>query len=286
MTVVDVLASTMTPPTDDVMTPLPLDLVIHADRGSSADQFSDATRAVDSISPLSTSPDSSPAGASDTGIDTGSDVSSYCGDATCPLQFVVMPTASRLVYDRLQLDGHPDVKPEPDAAYRPAYELAQQVRETSRTMTQPFQTSASAAAQSNFQCGVTVGYTYEAFIATDGRSRRRKSAAASVPQQGRTDGDAPTTTTTVVRRLGGRYTCSECGRHYATSSNLSRHKQTHRSLDSRYARACPHCYKPYVSMPALAMHILTHDLKLVYHHHRHCQPFQQHIVRYQSSTDH
>ena len=66
--------------------------------------------------------------------------------------------------------------------------------------------------------------------------------------------------------------CSECGRQYATSSNLSRHKQTHRSLaDSRYARACPHCHKTYVSMPALAMHVLTHDLKSVTHHLRHCQ---------------
>ena len=58
-----------------------------------------------------------------------------------------------------------------------------------------------------------------------------------------------------------RYTCSECGRHYATSSNLSRHKQTHRSLTGQHARTCPHCDKPYVSMPALAMHLLTHDLK-------------------------
>nr|XP_006639538.1 PREDICTED: transcriptional repressor scratch 2 [Lepisosteus oculatus] len=48
---------------------------------------------------------------------------------------------------------------------------------------------------------------------------------------------------------------------YATSSNLSRHKQTHRSLDSKMARKCPTCEKVYVSMPALAMHILTHDLK-------------------------
>lgn len=59
----------------------------------------------------------------------------------------------------------------------------------------------------------------------------------------------------------GRHVCCECGKSYATSSNLSRHKQTHRSLDSQQARKCPTCHKVYVSMPALAMHMLTHDLK-------------------------
>ncbi|RZC40312.1 zf-H2C2 2 domain containing protein, partial [Asbolus verrucosus] len=57
-----------------------------------------------------------------------------------------------------------------------------------------------------------------------------------------------------------RYSCGECGRQYATSSNLSRHKQTHRSLDSQSAKKCMTCGKAYVSMPALAMHLLTHKL--------------------------
>ncbi|XP_050541456.1 protein snail homolog Sna-like isoform X2 [Daktulosphaira vitifoliae] len=57
-----------------------------------------------------------------------------------------------------------------------------------------------------------------------------------------------------------RYTCSDCGKHYATSSNLSRHRQTHRSLDSQSAKRCVTCGKAYVSMPALAMHLLTHKL--------------------------
>lgn len=95
----------------------------------------------------------------------------------------------------------------------------------------------------------TVAYTYEAFFVSDGRSKK-KSAGPVVS-------DVPTQDTNESKT---KYTCTECGKQYATSSNLSRHKQTHRSLDSQSAKKCMTCGKAYVSMPALAMHLLTHKL--------------------------
>lgn len=93
---------------------------------------------------------------------------------------------------------------------------------------------------------VTISYTYDAFFISDGRSRKRNALSESGEVSSNDGG-----------KERQRYTCTECGKHYATSSNLSRHKQTHRSPDSQLAKKCPTCNKVYVSMPALAMHVVS-----------------------------
>eukprot|EP00095_Tigriopus_kingsejongensis_P007215 maker-scaffold1268_size51707-snap-gene-0.17 protein:Tk07215 transcript:maker-scaffold1268_size51707-snap-gene-0.17-mRNA-1 annotation:"transcriptional repressor scratch" len=95
--------------------------------------------------------------------------------------------------------------------------------------------------------------------------------------------DSPTSPSPVYPSSPSDFVCTDCGKKYSTSSNLARHRQTHRvtlsfpkpnaqcrfnyiffycvnrSLSDKKAKSCPHCSKVYVSMPAFAMHLRTHN---------------------------
>ncbi|KAF2348210.1 Zinc finger C2H2-type [Trinorchestia longiramus] len=58
-----------------------------------------------------------------------------------------------------------------------------------------------------------------------------------------------------------RYSCSDCGKAYATRPGLAKHKELHctATLGAR-AYTCPTCNKSYTTCGALKMHIRTHTL--------------------------
>ncbi|KAG7189593.1 hypothetical protein KM043_017280 [Ampulex compressa] len=80
--------------------------------------------------------------------------------------------------------------------------------------------------------------------------------SATIPQRRKT-----TSTSAEIAKAEDNedHECPDCGKKYSTSSNLARHRQTHRSLGDKKARRCPHCDKVYVSMPAFSMHVRTHN---------------------------
>ncbi|VDN03141.1 unnamed protein product [Thelazia callipaeda] len=120
----------------------------------------------------------------------------------------------------------------------------------------------------------TIRYTLDALQSTDGRSKRKKESSfdkevcftLSILSVSK---NIKKLSVSILKQLilniqmstvdpPGKLICNQCGKSYATTSNLSRHKQTHRPLDSPYAKQCSYCDRIYVSMPALSMHMLTH----------------------------
>ncbi|KYN01065.1 Transcriptional repressor scratch 2 [Cyphomyrmex costatus] len=166
--------------------------------------------------------------------------------STIPLQQVQQQVQEqRSLPQQQQIETTPPLTP-------PTSECSSDI-ENSNPNSQPTQKDKEVQTNTEPTDGVKPAtYTYDTLLVSDGRSKNKKLAAQK--NQDNELIDAPETSKT------GRYVCCECGKQYATSSNLSRHKQTHRSIDSQSAKKCIHCGKAYVSMPALAMHVLTHKL--------------------------
>lgn len=146
---------------------------------------------------------------------------------------------------------------QPTNIYILAEEPPEPIYHTFQTVTTPLQT---------VEYGETVKYVYQEvhpveYISEPSKETERdlelEPVPDSEPEPLPEDEPEPIPST---KDKTAKYDCNECGKRYATSSNLSRHKQTHRSLDSVSAKRCGECGKAYVSMPALAMHVLTHKM--------------------------
>ncbi len=101
----------------------------------------------------------------------------------------------------------------------------------------------------------------------DGRTKSATAAGGPCSDGRKIATASPSITPSLQLSVSGerpKYTCTECGKHYATSSNLSRHKQTHRSLDLNHR--CQLCGKAFSRPWLLQGHLRqadssTHSIK-------------------------
>jgi len=98
-------------------------------------------------------------------------------------------------------------------------------------------------------------------LLVDGRHRRRRNVRSSSSSSASSASTSPPPSTPDAASRP-KYACDECDRRYATSSNLSRHKQTHRSVEGEHARPCPHCRKVYVNGLPLAVSSLPVEVRV------------------------
>ena len=73
---------------------------------------------------------------------------------------------------------------------------------------------------------------------------------------GESSGSEADTLENLKKLTGGCYTCADCGKSYSSSSNLARHRQSHKP--DQDVKSCSVCHKEYSSPAALNMHMRTH----------------------------
>ncbi|KAL7732742.1 hypothetical protein ACLKA6_005886 [Drosophila palustris] len=109
------------------------------------------------------------------------------------------------------------------------------------------------------RCTISISDTNSCASLTSINSSSQSSVKSHSGSSSSSEEQSPVQCSSGSSLLDDEHTCPECGKKYSTSSNLARHRQTHRSIMDKKARHCPYCEKVYVSMPAFSMHVRTHN---------------------------